>query len=160
MIPKARKIWKKLISSKYKHLFWEKPHEDDEKRSHWLAESICNHISGKGIHTFQKFTLHSSTLRKVCMSICFCQLKKIPRKFLDLQKKANRENSVQHLFCKELLKRKFASWGKAGVALLSSFQGLYSTSQDQANATLNCDSGHLCFILIYFVLPLARCVLG
>lgn len=38
-------------------------------------------------------------------------------------------------------------------------QELNSASQHQVTRTLNCICEHLCFISIYFVLPLARCVL-
>lgn len=149
------------MSSKYKHLRWGKNLMKMMKREAIEWEKVFATIYLKKVSTFFKRSLYTAVLLgKICMSICFCQPKEIPRKFLDLQKKANRENSVQHLFCRELLKRKFASWGAAGVSLLSSFRGLYSTSQDQASESLTCDCGHLWFILIYFMHPLARCVLG
>lgn len=54
----------------------------------------------------QIFDYATSLLGKNYISTCFCQPKQIRRGFYLLpQKKATNENSVQHLFCQELLKK-------------------------------------------------------
>ena len=76
--------------------------------------------------------------------------------FCFYKRKVKSKNSIQCWFCSELLQRQHAPWA-VRVALPSPFPGNYT--QHQAVITLNCVCEHLCFISIYFVIPLARCVL-
>jgi len=98
---------------------------------------------------FQRFMLCHFTFTLVPFSLTKRNLKRI---FAF----TTRENSIHHLFCKSLERQQAPSYVR--MAPPSSFPGTYTASQHQASTALNCVCKYLCFILIYVVQTLAKCV--
>jgi len=73
-------------------------------------------------------------------------------------KKSKKQKSCSVLVYSETLRSQHTPDSTCGAAQLLPRE-LHSASQGQATIVLNCVCEHLCFISIYFVRPLARCVL-
>lgn len=116
-------------------------------------------ISYIGILHFSKVHFISLHFYKRAVKQYVSSLTKRNLKGIFLTKKG--ENSIQHLSCSESTSPSTGSVhhsSKSGPAKLLPLE-LHSASQHQAAIALNCACEHMCFILIYFLYLLARCVL-
>lgn len=108
---------------------------------------------------FESSPWATTLLCKTYLSTCFYELKEIWREFSLLWKKTRNENMFSVCFG-------VSHYGggmhprhrDGGTAKLLPAE-LHTASSPQTTATWNCVCEHLCFVLIYRVRPLARCVL-
>lgn len=99
----------------------------------------------------------TSLLRKTCIGTCLCKPKGIIRRFLLLRKKGNGKIPRSFGFATNCSRRSVHPSSKSGPAKLPPCE-LHSAYQHQVSIALNCVCEHLCFISVYFVHPLARCI--
>lgn len=126
-------------------------------RLHTVEDGLLNEIDNKSTPSFPKFVLH---FYERPTSVCvFVNWQKSKEEFFFYKRRRKMQTAFGICFAVSLLEMQHSPWTARVAPFKLLTRELHLASQHQTATALNCVCEHLCFILIYFVHLLARCVL-